>query len=86
MLILGLFQRLGVRRAEGFDFVHGLVEATKQAFLVRDRRITDPAYMDVEVRDYLTDATLSERATRIDPRRALPWPGQRWLRLQRSPS
>ena len=32
------------QRGESFEHVHGLVEATKRAFLVRDRDVTDPAY------------------------------------------
>ena len=42
LMILGLFERLGVTEGEGFAHVHGLVEATKRAFLVRDRVVTDP--------------------------------------------
>ena len=34
--------RLRVAEAESFDHVHGLVEATKRAFRVRDRVVTDP--------------------------------------------
>ena len=74
MMILGLFDRLGVGQAEGFDYVHGLVEATKQAFMIRDAHVTDPAYMSVDPRSYLAAGSLDERATRIDMRRALPWP------------
>ncbi|MFC6330539.1 gamma-glutamyltransferase family protein, partial [Alloalcanivorax gelatiniphagus] len=74
LMILGLFDRLGVTKGEGFDHLHGLVEATKQAFLIRDRHCTDPAYMDVDPADFLTDADLAERAARIDPATALPWP------------
>ena len=42
LIILALFERLRVAEAEGFDFVHGLVESTKRAFRVRDRVVTDP--------------------------------------------
>ena len=41
MLILGIFERLGCTEAESFVYVHGLVEPTTQAFLVRNRRIHD---------------------------------------------
>ncbi|MBL8565795.1 MAG: gamma-glutamyltransferase family protein [Hyphomicrobiaceae bacterium] len=74
MMILGLFDRLGVQAAEGFDYVHGLVEATKQAFLVRDRHVTDPAHMSVDPAAYLTPSALDERARQIDPATALAWP------------
>lgn len=74
LMILALFERLGVARAEGFDHVHGLVEATKQAFIVRDRIVGDPASMTERAEDYLAGAVLDRLAARIDGKRALPWP------------
>ncbi|MDB5703035.1 MAG: hypothetical protein JWN66_151 [Sphingomonas bacterium] len=75
LLILALFDRLHVAEAEGFDYVHGLVEATKQAFLFRDRHVGDPAYMTLDPQKLLDDpAELDELAMRIDVNRALPWP------------
>ncbi len=74
LMILGLFERLGVRSAEGFDHVHGLVEATKRAFLVRDAHVTDPAYLRVDPQSFLAPAFLDAEARRIDRRLALPWP------------
>ncbi len=74
LLILGLFDRLGCEEADGFAHLHGLVEATKRAFLVRNAHITDPAYMDRDPRDFLAPASLAEMAGRIDPETALPWP------------
>ena len=74
LMILGVFDRLGCAEAEGFAFLHGLVESTKQAFLVRDRVVTDPAYMADDPAGFLTDSRLAEMAGRIDPQRALPWP------------
>src|SRR5439155_483479 len=43
LIVLALFERLRVAQAESFEHIHGLVEATKRAFRVRDRVITDPA-------------------------------------------
>src|SRR5215471_17911868 len=43
LIILSLYERLRVAEAESFDFAHGLIEATKRAFRVRDRVVTDPA-------------------------------------------
>ena len=76
LMILALFERLGVREAESFDHIHGLIEATKQAFLVRDSIIGDPATMTVRAEDFLEDKKLDELASRIDRTRALPWPFQ----------
>jgi gamma-glutamyltranspeptidase len=74
LIILGLFERLEVGAADGFDYVHALVECTKQAFLVRDARISDPAYMDIDPQRYLARAWLDARARLIDRAKALPWP------------
>ena len=48
LIILGLYARLRSATPEGFDYVHKIVEATKQAFRVRDTHVTDPAYMTVD--------------------------------------
>lgn len=73
LMILGLFDRLDVNEPEGFAFVHGLVEATKQAFLVRDRIVGDPSVMTQRSEDYLRCEALDAVARRIDRSRALPW-------------
>jgi gamma-glutamyltranspeptidase len=74
LMILALFERLGVRGAESFDHIHGLIEATKQAFLVRDRVIGDPETMTERPEKYLEAVKLDELAARINRKRALPWP------------
>ena len=75
LMILTLFDRLRAEAADGFDHVHGLVEATKQAFLLRDRHVGDPAYSDFDFQGLLDDrAELDRIAALIDPARALPWP------------
>jgi len=74
MMILGLFDRIKPAEAERFDYVHRLVEATKQAFLVRDAHVTDPAFMSADPRAYLAAADLDVRAAQIDCARAMAWP------------
>lgn len=74
LIILGLFDRLGIEEADGFPYLHALVEATKLAFEIRDTTITDPAYMTAEPASFLTEQTLDAMAARIDPVRAQPWP------------
>jgi gamma-glutamyltranspeptidase len=75
LLILALFDRLSAEDADGFDHVHGLVEATKQAFLLRDAHVGDPGSMTLDVQALLDDpARLDAMAAAIDPARALPWP------------
>ncbi|PJI40931.1 gamma-glutamyltransferase family protein [Ferrovibrio sp.] len=74
LMILALFERLGVTQAEGFDHIHGLVEATKQAFLVRDRIVGDPEAMPEPPEKYLEAAVLDALTAKIDRTTALPWP------------
>lgn len=75
LMILGLFERSRCREADGFDYVHCLVEATKRAFRVRDAHITDPAYMDADCEQFLASDFLDATAAEIDRRTALPWAG-----------
>ena len=61
-------------KVDSFEHVHGLVEATKQAFLVRNRYVCDPVVMKADPWSFLADAALDERARAIDPAKARPWP------------
>ncbi len=74
LAILALFERLGVTEAEGFAHLHGLVEATKQAFLLRDSVVTDPAFTPLDSQACLAPSRLASMAAAIDPHRALAWP------------
>jgi len=74
LAILGVFERLGVRTGEGFDHVHGLVEATKRAFRMRDRVVTDPGRVPESLVDGLSAERLDALAADIDRTRSLPWP------------
>jgi gamma-glutamyltranspeptidase len=74
LMILALFERLRVAEAESFEHVHGLVEATKRAFRVRDRFVTDPERLVGEPARYLEQAFLDDEAHKIDRRKAAKWP------------
>ena len=75
LLILGIVDRLGIDSVDpaSADYVHLCVEATKQAFAIRDRHVTDPAYMQVDAQSLLAPARIAELAGRIDRGRAAPW-------------
>jgi gamma-glutamyltranspeptidase/glutathione hydrolase len=74
LAILGIFDRLGVTEAEGFAHLHGLIEATKQAFIVRNAALGDPDRMAEPAQALLAPDRLEAMAARIDPAQALPWP------------
>jgi oxamate amidohydrolase len=75
LLILGILDELGIGQAApaSADYVHLCVEATKQAFQVRDRYVTDPAYMRVAPQALLARDHVRELAAQVDRQRAAPW-------------
>jgi gamma-glutamyltranspeptidase len=74
LMILALFDRLGVTEAESFEHIHGLVEATKRGLRARDRSVTDPDYLAHPLDRYLDQRFLAGEAMKIDRRKAAPWP------------
>ena len=74
LMILALFDRLGITQSEGFAHLHGLIEATKQAFIQRNAELGDPDHMATPAQDWIKDSHLDALAARIDMTRALPWP------------
>jgi gamma-glutamyltranspeptidase/glutathione hydrolase len=76
LLILGILDRLRVEDVDphGADYVHLCVEAVKQAFAVRDRCITDPAYMRSEAQMLLAPEAIAPLAASVHRARAAPWP------------
>ena len=76
LMILALFERLRVAEPDGFDYVHGIVEATKRAFRVRDRAVTDPSRLPGPLDRYLDAKFLDGEANKIDRKKAAPWPAR----------
>ena len=74
LLLLGVHDRLDRAQLDTSAYVHSLVEATKCAFRVRDRFVTDPAYMSTSAEEYLETARLDAMASQVDPAQAAPWP------------
>ena len=74
LLILGIFERLGISEPEGFAHVHGLVEATKQAYRLRNRHLGDPRTMTEAPQSWLEAGRLDQLATGVDMSKARPWP------------
>lgn len=82
LLILTLFERLtkgeGAREGEGADsfaHIHSLVEATKQAFRIRDEHTGDRHFAKFAAQALLDDpGALDALAASIDPHAAAPWP------------
>jgi gamma-glutamyltranspeptidase len=75
LLILGQLDRLGLDGLHGrsSDFIHRVVEATRQAFVIRDRHLTDPVRMRVDAQSLLSTQCLDMLADNIDVERAGGW-------------
>jgi len=74
LMILALFERLRVSQAESFEHIHGIVEATKRAFRIRDKVVTDPDRIAEDLNRYLAPALLDAEAGKIDRKKAAKWP------------
>ena len=58
LAILGIYDRIKGEACDDFDFIHRLVEATKQAFITRNLELGDPADMKVDPTDLISDSYL----------------------------
>ncbi len=76
LLILGIYDRIRQPgwSPDGGEGIHALVEATKQAFRLRDRHVADPARMSVDPMALLDGRTVAELAAAVPLRQASPWP------------
>lgn len=72
LVILSLFDQMKVSIADGFEHIHAIVEATKQAFaLARRVYLGDPEYMTLSAQDILNDKEkLKSLSDEIDGQRA----------------
>ncbi len=74
ILILAIYDRIRAEKPESFEHVHRLVEATKRAFLIRDRVVTCPSRLQLDPAAYLSDDAIAREAEAIDLSEAAPWP------------
>jgi oxamate amidohydrolase len=75
LAILGILDRLqiGQYKEDSLEYVHLVVEATKQAFRIRDQYVTDPEHMTIDPQTILTDEFLQPYVQAISLQRAYPW-------------
>jgi gamma-glutamyltranspeptidase/glutathione hydrolase len=76
LMILGTYDRI---RQSGWNpdnvqGIHALVESTKQAFLQRDKYVTDPAHMSIDAQSLLSTERLDRMAAAVPLDKASPWP------------
>ncbi len=75
LLILAILDKIGLKGLDplGAEYVHLCVEATKQAFAIRDKYVTDPADMTVHAQSLLDDDIVATLAAKVKRDRAAPW-------------
>ncbi|MBJ6126465.1 gamma-glutamyltransferase family protein [Microvirga splendida] len=74
LLILGMVERLTGLRGETPERHHGLIEAAKRAFAIRDRVVADPRNLAHDPASFLTPRALDREAALIDMKRAASFP------------
>ncbi len=74
LMILGIFEYLKVLKGDSFAHIHGLVEATKRAFILRNMYVEDPISMSVDCNEWLKPSFLRKEAAKISSNRAMSWP------------
>ena len=76
LMILGIYDRIRKTgwNPDNVEGIHALVEATKQAFLLRDKYVGDPVCMSVNAADMLSENTLDTLAALVPLLHASPWP------------
>jgi gamma-glutamyltranspeptidase len=70
LLLLALHDRRKIKFNDGFAHYHGLIEATKRAFALRDRICTDYPGCREDAAAALAEASLQREAAMIDGQRA----------------
>jgi oxamate amidohydrolase len=74
LMMLGIFDELGVARGETIEHLHGLIESVKRANTLRDRVVTEFDRIPEEPAQFLTQQRFAREAAAIDMGRAAPWP------------
>ncbi|WP_033570583.1 gamma-glutamyltransferase family protein [Dickeya undicola] len=73
LAILGITDRLGMEDLSDSQTIHRVVEATKLAFRLRDKYITDPKRITQDIQALLSASHLDTLSKHVDTRSAAPW-------------
>ncbi|KAJ2952185.1 hypothetical protein O0L34_g4465 [Tuta absoluta] len=75
LAILGILDKLKIDGKHEGEFIHSVVEATKQAFIMRDKYVSDPRYMKEDPVMLISDKEILKMTRNIDSNNAAPWQG-----------
>ena len=74
LVLLGIYERLGAPHPDTSAYAHALIEATKRALTIRNEACIDFAEATHDFAALLSQSWLEGQASRIDAKRAAPWP------------
>lgn len=74
LLLLAMSDRLAPSAPESFERHHGMVEAVKRVWAIRDRAVADPSRLARDPAAYLDDAVIAREAAAVSLSRAAPFP------------
>ncbi|MCZ8269066.1 MAG: gamma-glutamyltransferase family protein [Beijerinckiaceae bacterium] len=74
LILHGVFNRLEARETESPAHWHGLIEAAKRAYAIRDRVVTDFDHLAHDPASFLTPERLAREADAVKANRAASWP------------
>ncbi|GAC14758.1 gamma-glutamyltransferase family protein [Aliiglaciecola lipolytica] len=74
LLILALFDKVKHLAVNEHDFVHLLVECTKQAFILRNQYVTDESRLTKSLDSLLNESEIDKLLSNIDINKAMQWP------------
>ncbi len=74
LMILSMFDRLNIKKLRDYEYLHNLIEITKQALTLRNSQLADPDYMVSDASSWLESDFLGKLLNNIDQKRASPWP------------
>ena len=74
LMMVGIYERLGVKSVDGVEHAHALIESAKRAFAHRDRACVDFEIAMADFEQLLSPASIETEALKISMSRAAPWP------------
>lgn len=74
LIILALYDRIQHEASNDLERVHLLIECTKQAFIQRNRYVTDASRLDIDLSSLLSEQSLKAMLNKVSLSKALPWP------------
>ena len=74
LIVLALYDQIQHEASNEMERVHLLIECTKQAFIQRNRYVTDASRVDIDLSSLLSEQSLRAMLNNVSLSKALPWP------------